>query len=140
MEQQINQIKTTLQTKGFRLTGSRQAIIKALVKSGAHISADELVDLVHQSDPYVGRMTVYRTLDLLCELNILRPVYQGTGAAHYILFEDGHHHHLICSSCAKVVEFDDCFLSELETQIGHKFNFKIEGHLLELYGLCATCR
>lgn len=139
MEKQIDQITKVLQEKGFRLTGSRQAIIKALVQSGAHISADDLVQIVHESDPYVGRMTVYRTLELLCELNILRPVYQGTGAAHYILFEDGHHHHLICSNCAEVVEFDDCFISDLQAQIGRKFDFQIEGHLLELYGLCANC-
>lgn len=136
----IELITEAIQQKGYRLTAARQAIVETLIQSGAHISADALVEKVHQNAPQVGRMTVYRTLDLLCELNILRPVYQGTGAAHYILLDDGHHHHLICSNCDRVVEFDECLLSEMQEQLGARFNFVIQGHLLELYGLCENCQ
>ena len=134
------QLNDRLQAHGYRLTAAREAIIAALVQAGGHVSADELVALVHTAAPHVGRMTVYRTLDLLCELGCLRPVYQGTGAAHYILFADGHHHHLVCRQCEKVVEFEECLLRELEERIGRRFNFAIEGHLLELYGLCGECQ
>ncbi|MDA0246537.1 MAG: Fur family transcriptional regulator [Chloroflexi bacterium] len=140
MTTQLTHISELIQTQGYRLTAAREAIITALVQTGGHISADELVEIVHQAAPQVGRMTVYRTLDLLCELGCLRPVYQGTGAAHYILFADGHHHHLVCRLCEKVVEFDECLLRELEERIGRRFNFAIEGHLLELYGLCGDCQ
>lgn len=133
-------ISHLIQAHGYRLTAARQAIVGALLHSGAHISADGLVELVHQRDPQVGRMTVYRTLDLLCQLGCLRPVYQGTGAAHYILLDEGHHHHLVCRNCEKTVEFEECLLRELQEQIGQRFNFQIEGHLLELYGLCADCQ
>lgn len=138
--ERIQRLAHTLHHHGYRLTQARQAILSALVQSGAHVSADGLVELVRQQTPHVGRMTVYRTLDLLCQLGLARPVYHGTGAAHYILMEDGHHHHLVCSNCDSVVEFNECVLHELETQIGRHHNFHIHGHLVELYGLCANCQ
>ncbi len=136
----IDSLRQALSQQGFRLTPAREAILRALVESGGHVTADTLVDLVHESSPRTGRMTVYRTLDLLCNLGVLRPVYQGTGAAHYVLMEDGHHHHLVCSGCEQVVEFDDCVVEALQETIGRRFDFQVQGHLLELYGLCADCQ
>lgn len=140
MDEQFTQLSSALSAEGFRLTTSRRAILAALVGCGGHITADELVERVHQQAPNVGRMTVYRTLDLLCQLNLIRPVYQGTGAAHFVLLHQGHHHHLVCSVCHTVIEFDDCVLAEIEKVVGQRFNFEVQGHLLEFYGLCAACR
>lgn len=139
-DQQVKALAGTLTQHGYRLTAARQAILQTLVRSGGHVSADDLVALVHETHPHVGRMTVYRTLDLLCELGLARPIYQGSGAAHYILMEDGHHHHLICSGCGRVLEFDDCVLERLEALVGERYDFAVEGHLLELYGRCQACR
>lgn len=128
-----------LEARGYRLTAARRAILDTLVESGGHLTADELTDRVRRRAAGVGRMTVYRTLDLLCDLGLLRPVYQGTGAAHYILMQDGHHHHLVCSGCSRVIEFDECALGDLPARIARRFGFRVEGHLLELYGVCADC-
>lgn len=140
MTNKIRQLGNALRQNGHRLTGARRAILEALVESGGHVSADELVDLVRDAAPNVGRMTVYRTLDLLHELSLIRPVYQGTGAAHYILMEDGQHHHLVCTGCHQIVEFNDCAAQEIGRALSNRFNFQIEGHLLEFYGLCPECR
>ncbi|MBK8988870.1 MAG: transcriptional repressor [Chloroflexi bacterium] len=140
MEDQLTRLSAALTAHGYRLTASRQAILAALVACGGHISADDLVERVHQDSPNVGRMTVYRTLDLLCQLNLIRPIYQGTGAAHFVLLHHGHHHHLICGACDKVIEFDDCVLAEIEKVVGQRFRFDVQGHLLEFYGLCEECR
>jgi Fur family ferric uptake transcriptional regulator len=128
-----------LEARGLRLTAARRVILDTLVESGGHLTADELTEQVHQRATGIGRMTVYRTLDLLCDIGVLRPVYQGTGAAHYILLHDGHHHHLVCSDCSRVIEFDDCALGDLPARIARRFGFRVEGHLLELYGVCAAC-
>lgn len=128
-----------LQDKGYRLTAARRAIVEALVTSGGHVSADDLAERVRRAVPNVGRMTVYRTLDLLSELGLIRPVYQGTGAAHYILLEDGHHHHLVCSNCDQVIEFDECVVQEISEVLGGRYNFQVQGHLLELFGICSDC-
>jgi Fur family transcriptional regulator, ferric uptake regulator len=133
-------MEQVLHDNGHRLTAARRAILAVLSKAGGHVSADELAELVRADAPGVGRMTVYRTLDLLHELELIRPVYQGTGAAHYVLMENGHHHHLICSTCDRVIEFDDCVLAEMEELVGQRFNFEIKGHLLEFYGRCQECQ
>lgn len=129
-----------LRDNGYRLTAARQAILEVLVERNGHISADELARIVRRRQPGVGRMTIYRTLDLLSELGLIRAIYQGTGAAHYILMEDGRHHHFVCTQCYAVIEFDDCLLREVEQVLARRHQFTIEGHLLEIYGRCQACR
>ena len=139
-----SRLERALLERGYRLTAARRAILAALTAAGGHVTADELAAAVARAArdggaPRVGRMTVYRTLDLLGELGLLRPVYQGTGAAHYVLLLDGHHHHLVCSRCRRVIEFDECALAELAETVGRRYGFAVEGHLLEFYGRCSNC-
>jgi Fur family ferric uptake transcriptional regulator len=85
-------------------------------------------------------MTAYRTLEMLTQLGRIRPGYHGTAAAHYILLADGHHHHLVCSSCKRVIEIEQCLFPEIEQAIRSRYQFDTEGHLLEIYGRCGECR
>ncbi|MCA9899641.1 MAG: transcriptional repressor [Anaerolineales bacterium] len=140
LETRLNNIQAALKQKGYRLTSSRQKIVQSLLSCGGHITADGLLEVIHETDKTVGRMTVYRTLELLSELGLIRPVYQGTGAAHYILLDGGHHHHLICSGCDAVIEFDECGLQDVGKLLAERFNFAIEGHLVEFYGRCHNCQ
>ncbi|MBP8001290.1 MAG: transcriptional repressor [Chloroflexi bacterium] len=139
-EKRLQTTLDTLQKQGFRLTQARRIILDTFITAGGHLSADDLAERVHTVAPQVGRMTVYRTLELLCELGVVRPIYQGTGAAHYIFLHEGHHHHLVCNLCHQVIEFDDCALEEVAKVICGRFNFRIQGHLLELYGICPKCQ
>lgn len=136
----LEDLSKALQAGGYRVTRARQMIFEALIESGGHVSADEVAAVVNRREPSVGRMTVYRTLDLLRQLGLVQPVYQGTGAAHYVLMDQGHHHHLVCSSCNRVIEFEECIAQEMGKLLGERFGFEIQGHLLEFYGLCGTCR
>ena len=139
MDRETEKILDIIVRNGKRLTSARQAIVTTLVNSAGHITADDLADRVREEAPHVGRMTVYRTLDLLCELGAVRPIYQGTGAAHYILMADGSHHHLICNRCHDVIEFDECSAAPLLEKVAKQFNFHVFSHLLELNGLCEKC-
>lgn len=139
LEARVAGMQAALKQKGYRLTSSRLKIVQALLGCGGHITADGLLEVVHQIDSTVGRMTVYRTLELLSELGLIRPVYQGTGAAHFIVLDGGHHHHLICSGCDAVIEFDECGLQEFGQELAERFNFAVEGHLVEFYGRCQNC-
>ena len=140
LDTRLDAIQMALKEKGYRLTSSRQKIVAALLNCGGHITADGLLEVIHEIDQTVGRMTVYRTLELLSELGLIRPVYQGTGAAHYILLDGGHHHHLICSGCDAVIEFEECGLQAVEQLLAERFNFAVEGHLVEFYGRCQNCQ
>ena len=136
----MEEFQAALSGRGLRLTAARRTVLQALISSGGHVSADELVELLHDGGSDVGRMTVYRTLDLLTSLGLVRPVYQGTGAAHYIVLVDGHHHHLVCTRCHMVVEVEACVLREIEPRIGGQGGFEVHGHLLEIYGVCRDCK
>lgn len=140
MTTQVEALTQAIAARGYRLTPARRAIVETLVAQGGHVSADDLAERVRQAAPSVGRMTVYRTLELLCELGVIRPIYQGTGAAHYILMHQGGHHHLICNGCGLVIEFDECTGAALGEQLSARFGFEIQTHLLEFHGLCAACR
>ena len=134
------QLERALAAGGHRLTAARRAILDALIAAPSHLTADELADAVRGVAPRVGRMTVYRTLDLLCQMGLLRPVHQGPGAARYVLMQDGHHHHLVCSACQRVIEFDECVVGDLAEMVSRRYGFTVEGHLLEFYGRCADCQ
>ncbi|MFK7800040.1 MAG: Fur family transcriptional regulator [Anaerolineae bacterium] len=137
----IDQIEQKLAEQGHRPTTARHEVIEALLTSAGHQTADGLFEQMRAAGSKVGRMTVFRTLDLLAEIGIVRPTYQGSGAAHFVLLEEGHHHHLVCMQCSKTVEFLDCSIGDsLCQQLASRFKFKIEGHLLEIYGLCETCQ
>ena len=125
---------------GYRLTSARRTVIACLVQSGGHISADELVKEVHSVAPHVGRMTVYRTLELLSDLGQIQPTYQGTGAAHYVLMSKGSHHHLICVRCHCVIDFDRCGAGASVEKLGQQYSFRVQSHMLEVYGFCASCQ
>ncbi len=140
MDQTLHSLSQRLREQGFRVTGARRAILQTLLGSAGHVSADELAALVNERSPRVGRMTVYRTLELLQRLGVIRAVYQGSGAAHFVLLHNGHHHHLVCSRCDAVVEFDDCLMQDLQERLGARYNFQVQGHVLEIVGLCQECQ
>jgi Fur family transcriptional regulator, ferric uptake regulator len=140
MDERLAVLSLRLREHGFRVTAARRAILATLLGCAGHVSADELVALVNEHEPRAGRMTVYRTLDVLQQLGLIRAVYQGSGAAHFVLLENGHHHHLVCSRCDAVVEFDDCLMKELEQRLGERYGFRVQGHVLEIIGLCPACQ
>lgn len=137
----VAQIEHKLAAQGHRATAARQEVIAALLATDAHVSADTLYEQLRADGSSVGRMTVFRTLDLLAEIGVIRPIYQGSGAAHFVVLEDGHHHHLVCMHCAQTVEFDDCSLAdEMVGRLAARHDFQIAGHLLEIYGFCRDCQ
>lgn len=136
-----SEIDVKLTEAGHRTTSARGDVIDALLAYAGHMTADDLYESMRTSGSAVGRMTVFRTLDLLAEIGVVRPIYQGSGAAHFVLLEDGHHHHLVCVQCDTSIEFDDCALHETQReQLSTRFNFNITGHMLEIYGVCSNCQ
>lgn len=136
-----SEIETKLASRGHRPTSARLEVIEALLNFSGHMTADDLYLQMRSKGSSIGRMTVFRTLDLLAEIGVVRPTYQGSGAAHFVLLEGGHHHHLVCMQCSRTVEFFDCSLADdLSQQLAQRFKFKIEGHLLEIYGVCEVCQ
>jgi len=139
----LEEIKTRLKAKDYKITPQRKVIINAFAENmEKHLSAEDVYQIVRQSHPEIGLATVYRTLDLLAELQILKKMNFGDGRFRYEFCEsdDHHHHHLICLGCDKVTEFEDDLLESLEAIISKKTGFKIVDHQLKFYGYCAECQ
>ena len=117
---------------GYKATPQRMAVLRALVEE-QHQSLEE----IRARCPEVGLVTVYRTLDLLGSLGIVRRLDLGD-RARYELAEN-HHHHLICESCGDISEFDECPLDPELLPPGSA-DFEVRAHSLEVYGRCGACR
>jgi len=132
-----------LHEKAYKLTPQREVILRAFIEDGeGHLSAEDVYNLVKTRNPDIGLATVYRTLDLLAELDILHKMDFGDGRSRYEFCdrEEHHHHHLICICCNKVAEFDDDLLETLEAVIARKSDFKILDHDVKFFGLCKECQ
>jgi len=128
-----------LRDAGYKLTSARLAVLRAIEDSDGHITSSELLERV-AADPSIGRASVFRTLDLFTRLSLVRPTYIGTSVTPtYVLMPNGHHHHIICTNCDRVIEFEECGLNGLTSELEKRLNVHLTGHLLEFYGLCDDC-
>ena len=125
-----------LELRGHRITRSRRRVLEALVETPAHFTVEDVL----QRARGVGRATVFRTMKLLQDLNVVCRVLMEDGSLHYRLSTRGHHHHLVCRSCGRVEDFSTCDVSGLVNQLAQTTSYEIEGHWLEVYGRCASCR
>jgi Fe2+ or Zn2+ uptake regulation protein len=136
----ISERAARLRDQGYKLTHARLTVLGALESSGGHITSAELLERVNQADDSIGRASVFRALDLFTRLNLVRPTYiDSSMTPTYVLMPDGHHHHIVCVDCGKVIEFDECGLSALTRQLEQEFHLTIQGHLLEFYARCQDC-
>jgi Fur family ferric uptake transcriptional regulator len=129
-----------LRDAGHKLTEARLTVLRALEASGGHMTSAEVLDQVSALAPNIGRASVFRALDLFTRLGIIRPTYVDSSATPtYVLLPDGHHHHIICTNCNRVIEFEDCHLTALADELEARLHVRLTGHLLEFYGLCDRC-
>jgi len=135
---------------GYRMTIPRQLVIETLSKSSGHPSAEDIYFEIHKTHPGIGLTSVYRTLELLVQMGIAFKFDFGDGRSRYELVEGpkgiGHHHHLVCNNCGRIIDYTDFIEDEVEllkrTEEGlsKKFGFKITNHLIQFYGLCDNCK
>lgn len=138
----IEQALHILQESGHRVTAPRRAVVEAVQQQDRAFTADELVRWLAGHGDAVGRATVFRTLDVLVHSGVLDRLHRPDGCHTYVRAErdSEHRHHLICSDCGTVVQFDECTVAPLLEELGARTNFSISGHWLEVFGLCEACR
>ncbi len=138
------ELRQKFHVKQYKLTSQRQTILRAFLDNqDRHLSAEDVHNIVRQRAPEIGLATVYRTLELFSELDIIQRLDFGDGRQRYELNETStphHHHHLICLKCGKVKEFGDDLLETLETAIAKESNFTVVDHQLKFYGYCQDCQ
>lgn len=139
----IKGIEAKLKQHGYKLTNQRRAVLKIILENeNEHLSSEEIYKLVKQRFPDIGLATVYRTLQLFDELDIIHKLNFGDGCYRYeINRQQGHHHHhLICVKCGRVIECGDDLLEKLEANIEKENNFKVIDHRVKFFGYCSKCQ
>lgn len=147
---QKRQWHSRLRGQGYRITVPRRAILALLSKTSKHLSAEDIYIAVRRNYPAIGLTTVYRTLEVLVEMGIISKLDFGEGRARYELrsrlSEEIHHHHLICKGCNKVIDYTNFvkeekeLIEKTEKLLERKYDFEINEHRLQFYGLCNSCR
>lgn len=136
---ELSGLAARLKVAGYKLTAPRQAVVQVLEQKGEHLSPNEVLTLGQQIYPKLSRATVYRTLDLLTDLGLIRPIYLHDTRQRYVTVQGGHHH-LVCIDCGTAFEFERCDVDRLVMTLSERFRFEIHSHLLEFYGLCESCK
>jgi Fur family transcriptional regulator, ferric uptake regulator len=136
----LSQSTAVLRKNAYKLTPQRQAVLKVIERSHNHLTPQAIYERVKKRYPAIGMVTIYRTLEILAELNLVCRVHAGDNCRSYLMRRpSGHHHHMICSSCGTVIDFTSCNLNELERRLSLETGFQIKGHLLEFNGRCQEC-
>lgn len=136
--ERVDEVLAQLRSNGGRVTSSRRAILHALFEHAHHPTAEQLTASVQARFPDIHESTVYRFLDDLKHLGVVDQVNLGRGPAVYHLAEDTHHH-LVCQSCARVIEVPDEALDEFRRQLRRSYAFELEPQHFALLGRCEEC-
>lgn len=138
----LEKFRKKIKDNSLKQSKQREDIIKVFLKQEHHVDAETLYANIKKKYPQIGYTTVYRTLKLLCDLNmaISHSFNKNMALFEPILDTDTHHDHLICTKCGKIEEFQNEEIENLQDKIAESYGFKITNHVLNIYGICQECR
>ncbi len=140
MNLDLETLNAQLSEQGYKLTRQRKAVVEVVARTHTRLSAAEVLTQAQRSCPDLGLTTVYRTLEILEQMGVIRRVHLDDGCEGFAPASAEHGHHLICSRCQKTIEFEDCNMTSLLRRVAEQTGFTIEQHWLELVGLCPKCQ
>ena len=129
-----NRILDLCQEKGLKMTGQRRVIAQVLGESDDHPDVELVYKRASEIDARISIATVYRTVRLFEEQNILERHDFGDGRARYEEASESHHDHLIDIESGEIVEFNNAEIEELQQRVAKKLGYRLMDHRLELFG------
>ena len=135
MSDDFSKLEQICVEKGMKMTGQRRVIARLLSNAADHPDVEELHRRAAAVDPRISIATVYRTVRLFEEANILSRHEFGDGRARYERAPDSHHDHLIDIKSGKVIEFENAEIEALQREIARRLGFNLVDHRLELYAV-----
>ena len=131
----------TLRAAGHRRGGARTAVVEALARHDCAVTALDLDDELRRRKPAVGRASIYRALEQLEQLGLLRRIEVARGVAGYerIARDGEHHHHAICRDCGRMIPFEDASLERAIDQVSGRMGFDAAEHEVTIRGRCERC-
>ena len=122
---------TIIKEKGLKLTPQRRLILDIIHNTRTHLTTEEIIASVQAKMPGVNQSTIYRTLELLQETGCVFKSTLGDQSIYHHA-EEGHHHHLTCRKCGKIVECDESVFAQLEESLDEAYGFSADFHHLVL--------
>lgn len=133
--------QSELRRAGYRSGGARAAVVELLAAQNCCHSAQEVHESLRRSDNRVGIASVYRALDLLAKLDLVRRVkMSGTTSFEPLLQGGEHHHHAVCDRCGTVTAFEDRALEGAIARLADRLEYRVVEHEVTLRGACPRCR
>ena len=138
----LKRFKELLKKNGYKYTIQREVILEILYKSDEHLTPESLHQLIKEQYPELktGIATVYRTLSLLEESDMVTSLSFGAQGKKYELGAKEHHDHMICTECGTITEFLDKEIEERQHKIAEELGFKMLDHSMQIYGICKKCQ
>ena len=136
-----NDALLALDEAGYRRGGARAAVVELLGRQNCCLSAQDIHDQLRKAHRPVGIASVYRALEALADLRLVKRVDAGDGIARYeaAAVDGDHHHHLVCRDCGKVEAFSDSRLERAIDRVAGGLGYSFEEHEVVLLGACAEC-
>lgn len=140
--QLLNDFKLLLKKNNLKFTIQREVILQTLYNSNEHLTPEALHHLIQTKNPELktGIATIYRTLALLEESNIVTSLSFGAQGKKYELGAKEHHDHLICTQCGTITEFVDSEIEKRQHAITKELEFEMHDHSMQIYGICKNCK
>jgi len=130
-----------LKRKGLKFTPERELILKEVFSSHKHFDVEELFLRLRKKNKAISRATIYRTIPLLIESDLIREALRCRDRVYYEhIFGHPHHDHLVCIECGKIIEFKNEKLEKLQDVICKKYGFEPIEHRLGIKGYCGRCQ
>lgn len=138
----LSDFKQLLRDNGLKFTIQREVILEMLYSSDEHLTPESLHHLIQEKHPDLntGIATVYRTLSLLEDSDMVTSLSFGAQGKKYELGAKDHHDHIICTQCGAISEFVDDEIETRQKKIAEELGFLIQEHSMQIYGICQVCQ
>jgi Fur family ferric uptake transcriptional regulator len=132
--------KDLIRENDLRLSQPRILIYQELSSTGAPLSPRELYSSLHKKRRKIGLTSIYRCLDLFESLGIVFKISMRPNVRYRLCDSNGHHHHIVCKKCGKVVELNFCDISNWTGKVTRQTGYEVTDHQLNFYGFCEACK
>jgi Fur family ferric uptake transcriptional regulator len=138
----LSDFKQLLKDNGLKFTIQREVILEMLYSSDEHLTPESLHHLIQEKHPDLntGIATVYRTLSLLEDSEMVTSLSFGAQGKKYELGAKDHHDHIICTQCGTISEFVDEEIESRQKKIAEELGFLMQEHSMQIYGICQPCQ
>jgi Fe2+/Zn2+ uptake regulation proteins len=139
IEHELEESIASLRQAGVRIKPQRQAILRYLISSHTHPTADEIYQALSPDFPNISVATIYNNLRVFKDIGIVKELTYGDSSSRFD-FNTHNHYNIICEQCGKIVDFQYPQLNEIERLAQHMTDFDVTHYRMEIYGVCKECQ